>query len=71
MNGSAATPAPAEPETKGEPSRFPSLDGIRAVSILTVMAGHLNGTVNFGRRTTWVGDCAHLGVVMFSWSPGS
>jgi hypothetical protein len=65
MNGSAATPAPAKPEKKGEPSHFPSLNGIRAVSILMVMAGHLNGTVNFGRRASWVGDYAHLGVVVF------
>jgi peptidoglycan/LPS O-acetylase OafA/YrhL len=61
----AATPAPAKPEKKGEPSHFQSLDGIRAVSILMVMAGHLNGTVNFGRRASWFGDYAHLGVVVF------
>jgi peptidoglycan/LPS O-acetylase OafA/YrhL len=64
MNGSSATPAPAKPEKKGAPSHFPSLDGVRAVSILMVMAGHLNGTVNFGRRASWVGDYAHLGVVI-------
>src|SRR4051794_16092311 len=46
-------------------ARFSSLDGLRAVSILMVLAGHLNGTANFGRRDLGIGDYAHLGVVVF------
>lgn len=51
-------------------SRMPSLDGIRAISILLVLYGHLSGTRHFpvsiqdgyGR---WFGDVAHLGVYVF------
>lgn len=49
--------------------RMPSLDGIRAISILMVCYGHLGGTryfpvsiVAYGR---WCGDVAHLGVLVF------
>jgi peptidoglycan/LPS O-acetylase OafA/YrhL len=49
--------------------RIPSLDGIRAISILMVVYGHLCGTLHFpvsipeyGR---WCGDVAHLGVLVF------
>lgn len=49
--------------------RMPSLDGIRAISILMVCYGHLSGTryfpvsiVAYGR---WCGDVAHLGVLVF------
>ena len=49
--------------------RIPSLDGIRAISILMVCYGHLSGTRHFpvpiqeyGR---WCGDVAHLGVLVF------
>ena len=49
--------------------RIPSLDGIRAISILMVVYGHLCGTLHFpvsipeyGR---WFGDVAHLGVLVF------
>ena len=50
--------------------RMPSLDGIRAISILMVLYGHLSGTRYFpvsnpGRYGRWFGDVAHLGVLVF------
>jgi len=53
-------------EKKGRISaRLHSLDGLRAVSILLVLLGHLNGTRNFGTFNFIAGDIAHLGVVIF------
>jgi peptidoglycan/LPS O-acetylase OafA/YrhL len=47
--------------------RLPSLDGLRAVSIVLVLLGHLNGTRNVGSipAIRVFGDIAHLGVVVF------
>ena len=50
--------------------RMPSLDGIRAISILMVLYGHLSGTRHFpvanpGGYGRWFGDVAHLGVFVF------
>lgn len=49
--------------------RFPSLDGIRAISILMVLYGHLAGTrhfpVSIPQYGRWCGDVAHLGVLVF------
>lgn len=49
--------------------RMPSLDGIRAISILMVCYGHLSGTRYFPVSTAaygrWCGDVAHLGVLVF------
>lgn len=50
--------------------RIPSLDGFRAISILMVLYGHLNGTRNyptgaFGAGGRWLGDLGHLGVLVF------
>ncbi|HEY8682705.1 MAG TPA: acyltransferase [Rhodanobacter sp.] len=48
---------------------MPSLDGIRAISILMVLYGHLCGTRYFPVSITeygrWCGDVAHLGVLVF------
>ena len=46
---------------------LPSLDGLRAISIVLVLVGHLNGTRNFGvfPIKEWLGNIAHLGVVVF------
>jgi peptidoglycan/LPS O-acetylase OafA/YrhL len=44
---------------------MPSLDGLRAVSILIVLLGHLSGTHGFVRLNLGIGDYAHLGVVVF------
>ena len=49
--------------------RIPSLDGIRAISILMVIYGHLAGTRHFpisiSEYGRWCGDVAHLGVLVF------
>jgi peptidoglycan/LPS O-acetylase OafA/YrhL len=45
--------------------RFPSLDGLRAVSIILVLLGHVGGTTGFVRIDLGIGDFAHLGVVVF------
>jgi len=55
--------------TNSTGTRIPSLDGIRAISILMVCYGHLSGTRNFPVSITaygrWCGDVAHLGVLVF------
>ena len=46
--------------------RIQSLDGLRAISILLVLVGHLEGTRNFAPRfSEWLGDYANLGVRVF------
>ena len=45
--------------------RLPSLDGLRAASIVLVLLGHLSGTRGFAHLSLGVGDYAHLGVVVF------
>jgi peptidoglycan/LPS O-acetylase OafA/YrhL len=54
----------AESPTRGH---LPSLDGLRAISIVMVLAGHLSGTRNLGAIPgfAFFGDLAHLGVVVF------
>jgi len=44
---------------------MPSLDGLRAVSILMVLLGHLSGTRNFRSIDLGIGNYAHLGVTVF------
>ncbi len=44
---------------------MPSLDGLRAISIILVLLGHLSGTRGFTRINLGIGDYAHLGVVVF------
>ena len=44
---------------------MPSLDGLRAVSILMVLLGHLSGTRNFRSVDLGIGNYAHLGVTVF------
>lgn len=48
-------------------TRIPALDGFRALSIILVLVGHLQGTRGFGRQQLWsiFGDLAHLGVQVF------
>lgn len=48
-------------------ARIPSLDGLRAVSITMVLLGHLEGTRYFPKLQVhrWLGDMAHLGVLIF------
>lgn len=50
----------------GSPSaKIESLDGLRALSILLVLLGHLSGTRGFAKLDLGIGDYAHLGVVVF------
>jgi peptidoglycan/LPS O-acetylase OafA/YrhL len=42
-----------------------SLDGLRAISILLVLLGHLHGTRGMPSFDLRIGDYAHLGVVVF------
>ncbi|HEY2860078.1 MAG TPA: acyltransferase [Terracidiphilus sp.] len=44
---------------------MPSLDGLRAISIVLVLLGHLNGSHGFGKLDLQIGDYAYLGVVVF------
>jgi len=54
------------PEQKSPRSdHLPSLDGLRALSIILVLLGHLSGTHGFTRVDLGIGDYAHLGVIVF------
>jgi peptidoglycan/LPS O-acetylase OafA/YrhL len=64
---SLATPTSVESEgPQSQPIHLPSLDGLRALSILMVLFGHMAGTRNFeySLKSTF-GDIAHLGVMVF------
>lgn len=52
-------------KSHSQSTRLPSLDGLRAVSILLVLVGHVGGTRGFGRVNLGIGDYAHLGVLVF------
>jgi peptidoglycan/LPS O-acetylase OafA/YrhL len=54
-----------QPQRKHSAPRLRSLDGLRAISILLVLNGHLIGTRGYGRPHFGIGDQAHLGVVVF------
>lgn len=47
------------------PSRIPSLDGLRAISIAMVLLGHLVGTRNFPASLAFTGHLAAAGVRVF------
>jgi len=55
---------PAQSKPAGG-DRISSLDGLRAISIVMVLLGHLGGTRGFPGVNLGVGDYAHLGVVVF------
>jgi len=61
--------APAEPantyESPFEGGRIPSLDGLRGISMMLVLLGHMGGTRNFIHTDLPIGDYAHLGVRVF------
>jgi len=44
---------------------LPSLDGLRAISILLVLVGHLSETQGLGRLDLGIGEYGHLGVLVF------
>ena len=55
-----------EPRNKPpKTDRMASLDGLRAVSILLVILGHVGGTRGAGSLNAGLGDYAYLGVVIF------
>jgi peptidoglycan/LPS O-acetylase OafA/YrhL len=56
--------SPSPVMSKEDASRLPSLDGLRAISIVLVFVGHLTGTKGFP-SIPQIGDYAHLGVVVF------
>lgn len=60
----SASPALSLAPQRGA-KRWASLDGLRAISILMVIVGHLSGTNGFFRADFGIGDYAHLGVVVF------
>jgi peptidoglycan/LPS O-acetylase OafA/YrhL len=70
-SGMATAPIPnASRLSPAVPPRFTgriqSLDGLRALSILLVLVGHLEGTKNFSPRfSQWFGDYANFGVRVF------
>ena len=53
------------PSATATPDHLPSLDGLRAISIVLVLVGHLSGTRNFWTVPKWFGDISHLGVMVF------
>ncbi|GAB3787934.1 acyltransferase [Dyella agri] len=71
MKGATASPlaGPTGPAPNATANRMPSLDGLRAISILMVCYGHLCGTRHFpisiAQYGRWCGDVAHLGVLVF------
>jgi peptidoglycan/LPS O-acetylase OafA/YrhL len=50
---------------KKKSGHVPSLDGLRAISIILVLLGHVGGTDGFDEVDLGIGDYAHLGVVVF------
>src|SRR3954466_2043172 len=46
-------------------NRLPSLDGLRALSIMMVLLGHISGTHGFRRIDLGIGNYAQLGVTVF------
>lgn len=61
---SADHPQP-DSRTTTSAGRLPSLDGLRAISIILVLLGHAGGTRGFQAVNLQIGDYAHLGVVVF------
>lgn len=62
-----ATAQLAREEKSKAPAYLPSLDGLRAISILLVLLGHLDGTRHLGLLPYIhvFGDLAHFGVTIF------
>ena len=49
--------------SKRQLTRIPSLNGLRALSILMVLAGH--AAICSGSESWWIGTSAHVGVLVF------
>lgn len=65
MSDSVATHPQLTRTAAPKTDHLPSLDGLRAISILFVLLGHLSGTHGFVRLDLGIRDYAHLGVVIF------
>lgn len=63
VDSTAANPVPQG--KLASDAHMPSLDGLRAISIVLVLLGHLSGTRGFVHLDLGIGDYAHLGVVVF------
>ena len=64
FSAAAKAEAPALRE-RANTDHMPSLDGLRAISILLVLLGHLGGTRGFAKVDLGIGDYSHFGVVVF------
>lgn len=49
-----------------KPNRIPSLDGLRAISILMVVVGHATASAGYPRPFLFLGHYAQYGVRIFS-----
>ena len=65
MRASASDSVGNSQSAPAKKSQMPSLSGLRALSIVLVLLGHLSGTKGFPRLNLGIGDYAHLGVVVF------
>lgn len=65
MSNSVTLPSADPRKIEANSDRMPSLDGLRALSIVLVLLGHLSGTHGFVALNLGIGDYAHLGVVVF------
>jgi peptidoglycan/LPS O-acetylase OafA/YrhL len=63
--GVETVPCKTVPNTVARGDRLSSLDGLRALSIVLVLLGHLSGTRGFVHLNLGIGDYAHLGVTVF------
>ena len=64
MRASASVSA-SDPRARAKKNQLPSLSGLRAISIVLVLMGHLSGTNGFRNLNFGIGDYARLGVVVF------
>jgi len=63
---SLSAPKPAVSSVRaGRSDHMPSLDGLRAISIILVLLGHLSRTQGVPRINLGIGEYARLGVVVF------
>jgi len=65
MRASASDSPAGSRRAPAKKNQMPSLSGLRAISIVLVILGHLSGTYGFRKLNFGVGDYAHLGVVVF------
>lgn len=59
------SPVSKPSDARSADCRIPSLDGLRALSIILVLLGHLSGTRGFVILNLQIGEYARLGVMVF------